>query len=168
MTGFGLALAIFGVTFAVFLIGLIAGFRAVQLERQAACRDEFFAAAGRLIADPETPEKTIHALDRLAHALTSRTLLWGFVAHALTGRLRNSDTLRKEFFTVPDHLRADLVKMWVSAIFALTFNNLLLGALIRRLMLYSVPRQSDGDFASVTPVIPMVDEFAHDTAQVPA
>jgi hypothetical protein len=57
---------------------------------------------------------------------------------------------------------------WVSAIFALTFNNMILGIFIRRLMLYSVPRRTNGDFDSATPVAPMVDVFARNGVRTAA
>jgi hypothetical protein len=157
-----LTLTIFGAAVVIILIGEAARIRSKQLDDQTVCRDEFFAATERLVADPETPEKIIQEMDRLAHVLTSRTILWGFVSRALTGRLRGTGSSREEYLAMPAHLRKDLVMAWVSAIFALTFNNMVLGAFIRRLMLYSVPRRVDGDFDSATPVAPMVAEFARD------
>jgi hypothetical protein len=63
---------------------------------------------------------------------------------------------------MPTHLREDLIRVWVSAVFALTYNNMVLGTIIRRLMLYSIPRPANGDLDSAMPVAPMVDEFARD------
>lgn len=154
-----LALAIFGAAVIIGLAAAVARIRSKQLDDQAICRDEFFAAAERLVADPETPEKTIDEIDRLAHVLTSRTIMWYFAKRAVAGKLRGSASLRDEYLSVPPHLRHDLVIAWVSAIYLLTFNNMLLGEAIRRLMLYSVPRRTN-DFDSATPVGPMVDEFA--------
>jgi hypothetical protein len=161
-------LALFGAAAVVWLIGEGARIRSKQLDDQTICRDEFFSAAERLIGDPETPEKVVNEVDRLAHILTSRTLLWGVVWCALTGRLRSSDNARAEYLSMPVHLRKDLVMAWVSAIFALTFNNMILGIFIRRLMLYSVPRRTNGDFDSATPVAPMVDVFARNGVRTAA
>ena len=157
-----LTLTIFGAAVVIILIGEAARIRSKQLSDQTVCRDGVFAATGRLVADPETPEKIIQEIERLARVLTSRTILWGFVRRALTGRVRGSGSAREEYLAMPPHLRQDLVMAWVSAIFALTFNNMILGAFIRRLMLYSVPRRANGDFDSATPVAPMVSEFARD------
>jgi len=145
------------------IVGEVARIRSRQLDNQALCRDEFFAAAGRLIADPETPDHIISDLDKLARVLTSRTVLWSFVTRALQGRLRNPNpaNLRKDYYSVPQYLRADFLMTLVSAIYAVTFNNMVLGTLIRRLMLYSVPRRSNGDIDDAGPVGPMVDELAH-------
>ncbi len=154
-----LALMMLSAAIIIGLVGAMARIRSRQLDDQAVCRDEFFAAAERLITDPETPEKTVDEIDRLAHRLTSRTMMWAFMMRALMGKLRTSGSLRDEYSATPTYLRHDLVTAWVSAIYFLTFNNMLLGLLIRRLMLYSVPRRTD-DLDAATPVGPMVDELA--------
>jgi hypothetical protein len=153
-------LAIFVAAAVVVIVAEAARIRSQQLDDQDACRKMFFDAAERLIADPETPEKVITEVDQLAHGMTSRTAMWRFVWRALTGRVTNSQQARQEYFSVPEHLRRELVTLWVSAIFAATFNNMILGIFIRRLVLFSVPQRTDGDFSSATPVTPMVDEFA--------
>jgi hypothetical protein len=162
-----LILTILGAAAVVGIVGEAARIRSKQLDNQAVCREEFFATAERLIADPERPDHIILDLGNLARVLTSRTALWSFVARALRGRLRNPNpaNLRKHYYSVPHYLRTDFVMALVSAIYALTFNNMVLGPLIRRLMLYSVPRRSNGDIDDAGPVGPMVDEFSHNGAR---
>ena len=153
-------MAIFGAVAVLGVIAEMARMRSQQLDAQNAFREMFFKAAERLIADPETPEKIVNEADRLARKLTSRTAMWRFVWRALTRQIPSSEKARQEYFSVTEHLRSDLVTLWVSAAFLATFNNLILGALIRRLVLFSVPQRTDGDFNSAAPVAPMVDAAA--------
>jgi hypothetical protein len=65
-----------------------------------------------------------------------------------------------DYKSLAPHLRKDLISAMVSAIFALTYNNMLLGFVIRRLMLHNVPSKANGDISAVMPAASMADELS--------
>src|SRR6266446_1026022 len=143
------------------IVGMMAKIRASQLRRQEACRDAFYRYSEHLAADPETPEEVLRLIKLLLSQVTSRIFLWSFFLDLAMGKIRTrqSDSL-KIFEKIPPHLRADYVGLLVSFIFGLTYNNLLLGAIVRRFILYSIPHTNDGDIGPVSPLGPMIDGFS--------
>src|SRR5271165_305333 len=142
-------------------IGILAKVRTNQLRQQETCRDAFYRYADRLTADPETPEEVIKLIYWLLPQVTSRAFLWSFLINLAKGKVRGrrSDSLEM-IKKVPEHLRPDYVGLLVSFIFGLTYNNMVLGWLIRRFILYSIPHTNSGDIGPVTPLCPMVDGFS--------
>ena len=143
------------------IVGAIAKIRTGQLRRQEACRDAFYRYADHLTVDPETPEEVLRLIKILLSQVTSRAFLWSFLMDLAKGKIgsRQSDSL-EVFKKIPPHWRADYVGLLVSFIFSLTYNNLLLGAIVRRFILYSIPNTNDGDIGPVAPLGPMIDEFS--------
>ena len=117
--------------------------------------------ADRLASDPETPAEALKLVDLLLHKMPSRRFLWSFVIDLAKGKIRGrrSDSL-EIYKKLPLHLRADYVGLLVSFIFALTYNNILLGSFVRRFILYSIPNTNDGDIGPVSPLGPMIDGFS--------
>jgi hypothetical protein len=111
--------------------------------------------------DPETPEEVITCVKWLLPQATSHLILWSFLLKLARGRVRGrrSDSL-EVIRKLPDHLRGDYVGLLVSFIFALTYNNMMLGSLVRRFMLYSIPDTNTGDIGPVSPLGPMIDGFS--------
>jgi hypothetical protein len=139
-------------------IGTLARIRANQLRLQEACRDAFYRYGERLVADPETPDEVVSFIRWLFAHLTDHNLLWTFLIALATGKVRGrrSDSL-ETIKKIPDHSRTDYVGLLVSFTFALTYNNMVLGAFIRRFILYSIPDTNTGDIGPVSPLGPMVD-----------
>ena len=142
------------------IVGAIAKIRVRQLRAQEACRDAFYRYADHLISDPETPEEVLRLINMMLSQVTSRTFLWGFLMNLAKGEVHRRSPTLEIYKKVPPHLRADYVGSLVSFIFSLTFNNILLGVLVRRFILYSIPNTNDGDIGSVTPLGPMIDVFS--------
>jgi hypothetical protein len=143
------------------IVAVIAKIRARQLRTQEACREAFYRYADHLISDPETPEEVLRLINMmLTRAITSRTFLWVFVIDLAKGKIHRRSSTLETYKKVPPHLRADYVGALISFIFSLTYNNILLGALVRRFILYSIPNTNDGDIGSVTPLGPMIDGFS--------
>jgi hypothetical protein len=80
----------------------------------------------------------------LAKRETSKSFLWSFVTSAITGRLSDStgSAAVKIFQTVPRHLRDDYVGAIVAFAIGITYNNILLGPLVRRLMFSASPSEA--------------------------
>src|ERR1700730_12448980 len=143
------------------IIGTMAKIRTRQLRQQEACRDAMYRYADHLIADSETPEEVLRLIEMLLSQVTSRAFLWSFLMDLAKGKIRGRRSSTLEIFKkIPPHLRADYVGLLVSFIFSLTYNNILLGAIVRRLILYSIPNTNDGDIGPVAPLGPMIDEFS--------
>lgn len=157
----GLLAALIAASCLVELLGIAAKFRAGQLRRQEECREAFYPYADRLASDPETPVEALQILNLLVHEMPSRRFLWSFVIDLARGKIRGrrSDSL-EIYKKMPPHLRADYVGLLVSFIFALTYNNILLGSFVRRFILYSIPNTNDGDIGPVSPLGPIIDGFS--------
>jgi hypothetical protein len=142
-------------------VGILAKTRLNQLRQQEACRNAFYGYVERLLSDPDTPEEVVEMINWSFAQATSHTFLWSFLIALGTGRIKGRRSHSLEVFKkIPDHLRADYVGLLVSFIFSLTYNNMLLGALVRRFILYSIPDTNSGDIGPVSPLGPMVDEFS--------
>jgi hypothetical protein len=143
------------------IVGVVAKVRVGQLRRQEACRDAFYRYSDRLAADPETPGEVLRLVKLLVSQVTSRAFLWAFLMDLAMGKIRTRQSYSLEIFKkIPEHLRADYIGLLVSFIFGLTYNNFLLGAIVRRFILYSIPNTNDGDIGPVSPLGPMIDGFS--------
>jgi hypothetical protein len=142
------------------IVGAIAKIRVRQLRAQEACRDAFYRYADHLISDPETPEEVLKLINTMLSQVMSRAFLWMFLRDLATRKIHRRSSTVEIFKKVPPHLRADFVGVIISFIFSLTYNNILLGELVRRFILYSIPNTNDGDIGSVRPLGPMIDGFS--------
>jgi hypothetical protein len=144
------------------LIGGIAKRRAEQLRIQEKLRDAFREYAEHLLSDPETRDNVVRLIMTMAKKETSRSFLWSFVGAAIAGRLSDSagSTAFRMYQDIPDYLKSDYIRALVTFAIGITYNNILLGPLVRRLMFFSVPRQGGTDTSSISPVAPMLEEFS--------
>lgn len=140
-----LSLGLLLVALAVFLLGRFAAIRVLQLRRCRKIRDEFFQSALSLIEDDRTPEIYVSILEFLGNAIVRKHLSWRTLWRLLTGRIDGkhdpaSGSVRDltAEFPLPD----DLHRTWNHAAtcftLAITFNNALAGAVVRRLFLWPV------------------------------
>jgi|SRR5437588_4313010 len=157
-----LTYSLFATAFLIAIAGITAKIRAQQLKKQETCREQFLKCAERLLDDPETPDKVEGLIMALARNETSRLFLWSFFLSAMAGKLVDStgSTAVKIFDSVPPHLRDDYICAIVTSAIGLTYNNLVLGWLVRRFMFFSVPRQGGKDIGPISPVGPMLDGFS--------
>jgi hypothetical protein len=143
------------------LAGISAKARVRQLRHQEACREAFYKFAEILVNDPETPERVVTLVRLLSRSVVSRTFLWSFMTLLLAGKIRRRQWDSLEIYKeLPQHLRSDYVGLLVSFVFALTYNNFVLGEIIRRSILYSIPDNNDEDIGRVSPLGPMIDAFS--------
>jgi hypothetical protein len=152
-------LVILGAAALLSAVGALARIRSRQLNGQNACRDSFFEAAEYLVADEETPERVVQWVKRMSVKLTSRTILWKALYNVFIGNVPKGDPFAKEWKSLPPHLKKYFVEVVVSSIFAVTYNNLVLGTVVRRLMLYSISSKTDGDIDVARPAAIMADEL---------
>jgi hypothetical protein len=136
--------------------------RVRQLHGQEVCREEFGRYAERLRAEPDTPDRVIKLIHLMVRYEASRRFLWSFVIGVARGKLgdQSRSTMRDIFNEMPSHSQADYIGLLISFIFGLTFNNFILGPIVRRFMLYSVPTRNNDDIGTVSPVGPIIDEFS--------
>lgn len=116
--------------------------------------DAFFVTAHKLADDARTPAPMLEVMALLGDALRSRTLMPRLFWHALTGKLRQlvehpgerHKILQEAVRTAPPAIAGLYFQALASCFLALTYNNLLLGLLARRLLLFSVrSRKEDGE-----------------------
>jgi hypothetical protein len=135
---FGLLL----VALVIFLLGRFAAVRVLQLQKCRKIRDEFFESALFLVEDERTPEIYVSILEFLGNAIVRKHLSWRTLWRLLTGRIdREHDPASGSVrdLTAEFPLPEDLRRTWNHAAtcftLAITFNNALAGAVVRRLFL---------------------------------
>jgi hypothetical protein len=136
---FGLLL----VALTVFLLGRFAAARVLQLRRCREIRDEFFESALSLVKDERTPDIYVSILEFLGNAIVRKHLSWRTLWRLLTGRIdhkHDSESGSVRDLTAEFPLPEDLRRTWNHAAtcftLAITFNNALAGAVVRRLFLW--------------------------------
>jgi hypothetical protein len=146
----------------VALAGAIAKKRAEQLKTQERLREEFCRHVEAILADPEASDNVASLMLYMATRETSRWFLWSFVLLAISGKLSDSadSTALKIYQEVPGHLRKDYVSAVIKFAIGVTYNNMLLGLLVRRLMFFGVSRRGGDGTESISPVAPILDEFS--------
>jgi hypothetical protein len=144
------------------LAGAIAKWRTAQLETQERLREEFCRHVEMILNDPEAPDSVASLMLFMAAKETSKWFLWSFVVTAISGKLSdsaNSAALRI-YREIPSHLRTDYVGAIVTFSLGITYNNIILGPLVRRLIFFSVSRRGGDGAESISPVAPMLDDFS--------
>ena len=130
--------------------------RVNQLEWRDGYRAKFFDIAGRLVDNPDTPDRVVHVLRNAAYDLNSYLFSWGIMWRLFvsTGRLRRDEAGRlrrdeegsltiSEISELPDAHRDEIytaVGTWMTAI---TYNNAILGMLVRRLAFWGLMSVND-------------------------
>ncbi|MBW8876134.1 MAG: hypothetical protein JF614_14305 [Acidobacteria bacterium] len=151
-TGFALLL----IALVLFVLGRMAGVRVRQLQRSQEVRSEFYRSAMILVEDERTPEAYVGLLGSLSRALVDKRLSWIALWHLVSGKRNLAPRERDLTFLHP--LPADLRKVWdhITGCFvlAVTFNNFLIGAIVRRLFLWLANgRNDEGDSRRATAVV---------------
>lgn len=117
-----------------------------RIERAEAHRQEFYTHAEKLVSNPAVPDDVASLLVYISSELRSKKVLRGFVWDlALKRRRTLNDRARriaKEIDAMPDNLRASLYQSCIAAFVATTYNNRILGAAIRRFIIWAVDRNS--------------------------
>ena len=131
-TGLGLLL----IALVLFVLGRMASVRTLQLQRSQEVRSEFFRSATILVEDERTPEAYVGLLSLLSGVLVDKRLSWILLRRLVSSQ---DQAPRKRDLTALHPLPADLRKVWDHLggcfVLAVTFNNFLIGALVRRLLL---------------------------------
>ena len=133
---------VLGCVLAFFLCEWIFAMRRRTLERSIQLRDEFFASATVLISDPETPASVVDLMAACANTITRPEVGRLVIRRALVDRLPvvsdDDDTEESLRFTRDVHaMRHDLRHTLADAAWqyaqAVSFNNTVLGVVVRRL-----------------------------------
>ena len=114
-----------------------------NLEAAMALRDAFFASAEFLVRDPETPDSIIELLDACANSITSPEVGRLVIRRALANRLpqaavedredEESERFFQDVYGMRAELRGVLARAAMQYAQAASFNNALLGGLVRLL-----------------------------------
>ncbi len=113
------------------------------IETARALRDAFFASATILVRDPRTPDSVVLLLEACANTITRSDVGRLVIRRALAGRLpsatvddaadEESRILLRDVHAMPDELRHTLAQAAMYYAQAVSFNNTVLGGLVRRL-----------------------------------
>jgi hypothetical protein len=112
-----------------------------NLAAAVALRESFFTSAETLVRDPETPDSIVALLDACANTITRVEVGRLVIRRALANRLPDAtvaeeDEESERFLRDVHGMREDLRKTLASAAMqyaqAVSFNNILLGTLVRR------------------------------------
>ena len=157
-----LTLALFAAAGLIALAGVAAKWRAVQLKIQERLREEFCRHVETILSDPETPDEVANLMIYMAKKETSRWFLWSFVGSAIAGKLSNSADSKalRIYREMPPHLRKDYSGAVVTFAIGITYNNMALGWLVRRLMLFGLSTRGGDGAESISPAAPMLDDFS--------
>ena len=124
------------------------------LPQQKEFREEVYRSAGILIDSEQVSDDTAEMVFRAAKHMCLPLLPWRIAWVLITGRARKwhqNDSSRTkafadEFEKLPQHLQEQMVKLWVSWALAVTYQSVILGALLRRVALYGVGRKNKKRF----------------------
>jgi hypothetical protein len=141
---FDLALVSLMLAFMLWIFAPLFKRRFAQAEEARRVRAKFYDAAERLLDNDGFPPALAGMVVFMARRIMSRTLLWSFTSHAVRGRwLRPSPTVMSRFKADIDKLTPEeqrrLFELVGLFLVALTFNNAVLGALWRRVLLVATP-----------------------------
>jgi hypothetical protein len=113
------------------------------IETARALRDAFFACATELLRDPRTPDSVVLLLEACANTITRTDVGRLVIRRALAGRLpsaslddpqdEDSEILLNDVHAMPGELRHTLAQAAMYYAQAVSFNNTVLGGLVRRL-----------------------------------
>jgi hypothetical protein len=164
-----LTLALFAAAGLIALAGAAAKLRVRQLQTQERLREGFCRHVETMLNDPETPDNVANMMLFMATKETSKSFLWEFIAMAISGKLSDSADSKalRIYREMPSHLRRDYVGAIIAFAFGITYNNILLGLLVRRLIFFSVSQRGGDGAESISPVAPMLDDFSR-TGMSPA
>jgi hypothetical protein len=118
--------------------------RAQQMQSAAALQRQFYRSAEILAEDEGTPEVVLHMLSRASADLESRVVVWAAAWRLLRGHVRDEAksehfrAFRAEVEGMRPEMRKHLALAVMSAVFRVTYNNLIVGTALRRLALFGV------------------------------
>lgn len=130
--------------------------RVRDLHRVREHRNDFYAAAGKLIDADDTPDILVRELCFLAQQIADRRTPWILMLALITGRVRKvgspgserqNSALRPEM--VPERLQPLLIQALVSWVLAVTHNSTLTNWTARTLFLSRIRKKGKRDFRGV-------------------
>jgi hypothetical protein len=130
----------------VAVIGYLSRYRVIHIQRQQTYLRSFYTAAGRIIDDDNTPDNLVKLILSLSSKIMSKRLspeiAWeGLLGHFWEPDSNKSNLSEKILRTttcLPIHLRRDWSEARASFILAVTYNSVITGTFVRRLMLISL------------------------------
>jgi hypothetical protein len=161
-------LVMMGAACGIFCVGWLAKKRIEQIAEHRKHRDAFYDAAGILVGDKNTPNSIVAILVAMSDDIRSKTVLWRMLWRAVTGQLRDfsqcpneaTRNLEKDMRQLPQYLQEELGKAIVAFVFSIANNNVILGPLVLRVMLFAVsPNKKERPY-SVENVRPLVEDIA--------
>jgi len=136
----------------ILCVGFLARRRLAQIEAVKARRRRFFKAAEVLASDDRTPDELLRLVHGMAELIPSRTVLWRVVWFAVTGEMARavqqpptqwSRDRWGEIAALPDELQGQALEACVSFAQAISHNNVCLGPIVRRTVLFAMDQGDD-------------------------
>lgn len=158
-----LALAFLTVA-ALYLLEWACRLRRRHVETAMALRDRFFTSAEILVRDPETPESIVELLEACVNSITRPEVGRLVLRRALHNRLpraeieagddEESERFLQDVYGMRAELRRALADAAMQYAQAASFNNALLGWLVRRLSVFWLSGPANGQSAAARPLRP--------------
>ena len=165
----------------ILCVGFLAKRRLAQIEAVKAHRRRFFEAAEALASDDRTPDELLRLVHGMAELIPSRTVLWRVVWFAVTGEMaravqqptRWSRDRWGEIAALPEELQRQALGACVSFAQAIAYNNVCLGPIVRRTVLFAMdqgddPRDHESQRSARAVVTTVVDRHLPSGAQAVA
>jgi hypothetical protein len=117
---------------------------AVDAQRRLTYRDDFYRASMKLVDAPEdaVPPQTLYSIMLLSRLITdkrcARLFVWHVATGGMSGRGANKAKLLLHMEDLSDELRDIYSHALVSFVFAITYNNVVIGRFARRFLMWGV------------------------------
>lgn len=136
----------------IFVVGILSKYRIAHLEAQRQQMDVFYAVASRIAEDSNTPVCVMELLPKFSETMLNKQTLYELIWDAFSGKLRHNAEnpspkvveFAREFEKMPAYLKAEFGKLLGAWLLALTFSSVILGAFVRRVMLFAVKMRNNG------------------------
>lgn len=115
-----------------------------QLEASSSAMDSFYKSAEALVNDDRTPEEVIDLAGTISTRLRTRKFVWKVFARLLTRKFDDPKVkgeVKKLFevvFAMPPELQKHFHTMIISSVFIVSYNNFILGTVLRRVIMFGV------------------------------
>jgi|GEM_PF-2631375 len=131
----------------ILFAGWFAKARTAQLKAKSEFLDKFYHSAEALMKEGDTPDAVLALVSRMSDCLDSRRLVWSVFSDLLRGRTRafyqeHQGDLFKSLHEQISVMRPEMQKHFyvtlIASLMAITYNNLFLGAVLRRVMFFDL------------------------------